>query len=170
MEHACVTLLSFLHTAPDSGLFPAAVFLDVHKALDSLTHKILPYKLSHNCVRGQAHACFDSYLSSRAIAVDSFSRFSSEVEFGVPQGSVLRPFLFLIYVYYVLVVAEKQKPTVCCRLCHPESFNAKKLITIADEDTLVAFASDSAIGTVLGTESEMLPKFIGPFRKSRSLV
>ena len=40
-EHACVTLLNFIHSALDSGLIPAAIFLDIRKAFDSLTHEIL---------------------------------------------------------------------------------------------------------------------------------
>ena len=93
-EHACVTLLNFLHTALDSGLIPAAIFLDVRKAFDSLTHGILLYKLPHIGVKGQAHSCFDSYLSGRTISVDSLSSFSSEVEFGVPQVLFLVRFCF----------------------------------------------------------------------------
>ena len=42
----------FLHSALDSGLIPAAIFLDVRKAFDSLTHGILLFKLSHYGVRG----------------------------------------------------------------------------------------------------------------------
>ena len=69
-EHACATLLNYLNSAIDSGLIPAALFLDVQKVFDSLTHKILLLKLSHLCIRGNADLWFLSYLSGRFISVN----------------------------------------------------------------------------------------------------
>ena len=51
MEHACAVFSNFIHSAIDSGHIPAALFLDVRKALDSLTHRIFLWKLSHNGIR-----------------------------------------------------------------------------------------------------------------------
>ena len=88
--------LKFSYSALNFGLTPAPIFLNVRKAFDSLTHEILLYKLSHNGVKGLVHAWCDSYLSGRTISVDFLSRFSSKVEFGIPQGFALAPLLFLI--------------------------------------------------------------------------
>ena len=64
-EHACATVLNFLRSTLDSGLIPVAIFLDVCKAFDSLTHGILLYKPSHIGIRGQNHTWFDSNLYGR---------------------------------------------------------------------------------------------------------
>ena len=82
-EQACTTLISFLHTALDSGKIPAAIFLDVGKAFDSLTHKILLVKLSHIGIRGSALLWF-YYLHDRTISMDPDSLNSIGVDYGVP--------------------------------------------------------------------------------------
>ena len=87
-EHACVTLLNYLNSALDSALMPAAPFLDVRKAFDSLTQKILLLKLSHIGIRGNTYSWFLSYLSGRVISVDPHFSNPSGIEFGVPQGSI----------------------------------------------------------------------------------
>ena len=59
-EHAYNMLLHFIQQSLDSSLIPAAIFLDVKKAFDSLTHKILLGKLSHHGVCGEALFWFSS--------------------------------------------------------------------------------------------------------------
>ena len=54
----------------DSNLISAAIFLDVKKAFDSLTHKILIDKLCHVGVRGEALSWFLRYLTDRSITTE----------------------------------------------------------------------------------------------------
>ena len=101
-EYACASFLNFIHSAIDSGYIQAALFLDVRKAFDSLTHRIHLWKLSHIPIyigiRSNAFSWFDSYISGRSISTDPLFRCPSEVYYGVPHGSVLGPILFPIYV------------------------------------------------------------------------
>ena len=78
----------------------AMLLMNLHKAFDTVSHNILLQKWYHYGIRGPAHKLIESYLTSRKqfVSIDNVNSSALSINIGVPQGSILSPLLFLIYV------------------------------------------------------------------------
>ena len=99
-HHALLEIVNRIQTNMANKLFSCGIFLDLKKAFDTVDHSILLYKVHHYGIRGIVNDWFSSYLSDRfqSTQIDSNISHKRQISFGGPQGSVLGPLLFLVYI------------------------------------------------------------------------
>ena len=96
--HAILSITDNIHNAIENGKFSCGLFLDLRKAFDSVNHSILIKKLNHYGFRGIVNDWFQNFLEDRKqfVSIGDIDSDSQIIRYGVPQGSVLGPILFLL--------------------------------------------------------------------------
>ena len=99
-SHALINITENIRKALDDGNIGCGVFVDLQKAFDTVVHQILLAKLNHYGIRGVSNDWFKSYLSNRNqyVSINGFDSVFTTINCGVPQGFVLGPILFLLYI------------------------------------------------------------------------
>ena len=99
-EYAALELVDRIITKMDNNEVPISIFLDLSKAFDTLNHKILLNKLKYYGIEGVPLQLFKSYLTNRTqfVEIDDIKSDTLHIATGVPQGSILGPLLFIIYI------------------------------------------------------------------------
>ena len=93
----------------EKSKLPLAIFLDLSKAFDTIDHEIMLTKLQYYGITGTSLQWFKSYLTGRRQYVQFKDSLSSQspLTTGVPQGSILGPLMFIIYMNDIAEVTDK---------------------------------------------------------------
>ena len=99
-EHALLNANNHILDALSKKEVALLLLIDFSKAFDVVEHPILLHKLQHYGIRGLALNWLKSYLSDRKqfVTINGTDSSQKPIEYGVPQGSVLGPLLFIIYI------------------------------------------------------------------------
>ena len=111
-NHALIELINSINDSFNQNKYTLGVFIDLSKAFDTVDHNILLKKLSLYGIKNNSLKWFSSYLSNRKqfIQAGDIKTSYEDIICGVPQGSILGPLLFIIYVNDLSDVSKILEP------------------------------------------------------------
>ena len=109
-ETALLKIVNDLLLALDDGSVSLLALLDLSAAFDTIDHSILLHRLHHDFgIQGMALNWFSSFRTNRtqSVSIQCYTSEPASICFGVPQGSVLGPVLFVLYTAPLSTVIEE---------------------------------------------------------------
>ena len=142
-EHALLNAQNEILHAVNKKEIALLLLIDFSKAFDVIEHPIMLKKLEHYGIRGIALEWFRSYLSNREqfVTINNTDSQSKQIEYGVPQGSILGPLLFVIYINDL-----------------PEISDIAKFILYADDANIIV--TGQCIDEVVSKINEVITKLL----------
>ena len=131
--------------AIDGGKVTGLLFVNISKAFDSINHKVLLGKLEHMGLSRRALRWFTSYLTDRrqSVWINGETSETHQIALGVPQGSILGPLLFNMYINSL-----------------PKAVEKSRLIMYTDNDILFLTASEPLeLQDALGCDYSLISKW-----------
>ena len=142
-EHALLTATNSILHSLNKNQVSLLLLIDFSKAFDMVEHSILIKKLANYGIRGNTLEWFKSYLSDREqfVYVNGTKSSTKKIKYGVPQGSILGPLLFVIYINDL-----------------PNIYQLAKFVLYADDANIIV--SGETVSDVMRQLSELAPALV----------
>ena len=154
-ELAALRMVDHIIKQMNNGKLPLCIYIDLSKAFDTLNYDILMSKLEYYGITGKENELLRSYLTGRSQYVEVNGPKSSHLQIstGIPQGSVLGPLLFLIYINDL-----------------PNASNIFDMLMYADDTTLFCNMTDTITVDVINEELSKICDWLGANKLSLNIV